>query len=48
MPILLKGTENVTTLGVTFLMTMTSAGDAGMSFEDMLLLADVENGLSEV
>lgn len=46
----LNGTENVTTLGVTSRITMTSAGLAGMSLFDMLLLLsalwdDVEKGL---
>lgn len=52
-PNLLNGTENVTTLGVIFRMTMTSAGLAGISFDDMPAAEDdealvvVENGLSE-
>lgn len=53
-PNLLKGTENVTTLGVMLRMTITSAGLAGMSFDDMPAdegeesLVVVENGLSEM
>jgi hypothetical protein len=31
-----KGTEKVTTLGVTSRMTMTSSGFWGMSFDDMI------------
>lgn len=47
----LKGTEKVTTLGVTSRMTMTSAGLVGISLDDMLLRSwfgdDFENGFSE-
>jgi hypothetical protein len=47
-PYLLNGTEKVTTFGVMFRMTITSAGLAGMSLDDMLLpLAEVENGFRE-
>jgi hypothetical protein len=53
-PNLLKGTENVTTLGVILRMTITSVGLAGISFDDMPAAEDeeplvaVENGLSEM
>ena len=55
MPNLLKGTEKVTTLGVTFRMVITSAGLAGISLDDILfsflfllvLVLDDENGFSE-
>lgn len=52
-PNLLKGTENVTTLQEILRMTITSAGLAGISFDDMPADADeslvvVENGLSEM
>lgn len=48
----LNGTEKVTTLGVTSRMTMTSAGLAGISLEDMSRddedeEVEVEKGLSE-
>lgn len=51
-PSLLKGTENVTTFGVTSRITMTFAGSAGISLEDILLLFlsfdDEENGFNEM
>ena len=53
-PNLLKGVEKVTTLGVMLRMTITSAGLAGISFDDMPVAEDeeslvvVENGLSEM
>lgn len=55
-PNLLNGTENVITFGVTSRITMTFAGSAGISFEDILLLLssfapslddEVENGFTE-
>lgn len=46
-PNLLKGTEKVTILGVISLMTITSAGLAGMSLDDMFL-AGVDKGFSEM
>lgn len=56
-PNLLNGTENVTTFDVTLRITMTLAGSAGISFEDILLLLSLlfslddeeeENGFSEM
>lgn len=47
----LKGTEKVTTLGVTSRMTMTSAGLSGISLDDMVRFwsgDDFEEGFTEI